>query len=90
MREFNAFRRQRLHSNALYRLQFAFFNESFNNITSVAQDMAKESTLNTADIPLVARSIQTAVDNYLRTHSQKLASIQGKRYASFLLENLTS
>ena len=33
----------------------------------VAQDMAKESTLNHCDIPLVARAIHTTVNNYMKT-----------------------
>ena len=34
---------------------------------NVAQDMAKESTLNHCDIPLVARAIHSTVSNYMKT-----------------------
>ena len=39
-------------------------NRFLDPFEQVSQDMAKESTLNNADVALVARSIQTAVDKY--------------------------
>lgn len=44
----------------------------------VAQDMAKESTLNNCDIPLVARAIHTAVQNYMKTKPTNIAITEKK------------